>query len=75
MLDPIEQFRAAIMAAGIEPPKNIVADGKLRRFSTNGNRNVTRAGMSYISTAFQQVHSATGALTSMKHGAPRRKPP
>jgi putative DNA primase/helicase len=38
MIDTIEQFRAAILAAGIEPPKNIVADGKLHRFSTNGDR-------------------------------------
>jgi putative DNA primase/helicase len=37
--DAIEQFRAAILATGIEPPKNIVADGKIHRFSTNGSRN------------------------------------
>jgi len=34
--DPIEQFRAAILAAGLTPPDKIVADGKLHRFSTNG---------------------------------------
>jgi len=34
--DPIEQFRAAILAAGLTPPDEIVADGKLHRFSTNG---------------------------------------
>ena len=39
MPDTIEQFRGAILAAGIEPPKNIVADGKIHRFSTNGNQN------------------------------------
>src|SRR5262245_45816226 len=39
MLDGvIEQFRDAIRAAGIEPPKEIVADDKLHRFSTNGDR-------------------------------------
>jgi putative DNA primase/helicase len=38
MHDAIEQFRAALLAAGIEPPKNMVADGKLHRFSTNGKR-------------------------------------
>src|SRR5262249_50413258 len=38
MPDAIEQFRDALLAAGIEPPKNIVADGKIHRFSTNGNR-------------------------------------
>jgi putative DNA primase/helicase len=37
--DAIEQFRAAIVATGIEPPKTIVADGNIHRFSTNGNRN------------------------------------
>ena len=39
MPDTIEQFRGAILAAGLEPPKNIQADGKIHRFSTNGNRN------------------------------------
>jgi putative DNA primase/helicase len=34
--DPIEQFREAIQAAGITPPNIIEADGKLRRFSSNG---------------------------------------
>jgi putative DNA primase/helicase len=35
MSDAIEQFCDAILAAGIEPPKNIVADGKIHRFPTN----------------------------------------
>jgi putative DNA primase/helicase len=39
MRDTIEQFRDAILAVGIEPPKNIVADGKIHRFSSSGNRN------------------------------------
>jgi putative DNA primase/helicase len=39
MRDTIEQFRDAILVAGIEPPKNIVADGKIHRFSSSGNRN------------------------------------
>jgi hypothetical protein len=38
MPDAIYQFRDAILAAGIEPPNDIVADGKIHRFSTNGNR-------------------------------------
>src|SRR5262249_32038893 len=37
MPDAIYQFRDAILAAGIEPPKNIVADGEIHRFSTNGD--------------------------------------
>ncbi len=32
----IEQFRSAIIAAGITPPDEIMADGKLRRFSSSG---------------------------------------
>lgn len=37
MLDnPTEQFRDAIRSAGLPPPDAIEADGKLRRFSTNG---------------------------------------
>lgn len=34
----IDQFRHAIEAAGLEAPAEIYADGKLRRFSTNGKR-------------------------------------
>jgi phage/plasmid primase-like uncharacterized protein len=33
-----EQFRHAIRSAGLEPPAVIKADGKLRRFATNGKR-------------------------------------
>ena len=36
--DAIDQFRDAIMAAGIHPPKEIIADGRLRRFSSTGKR-------------------------------------
>ena len=36
MSDPTEQFRAAILAAGLPPPDEIVVDGRLHRFSTNG---------------------------------------
>jgi len=38
MHSPIEQFRDAIRAAGLNPPDVIEADGKLRRFGTNGRR-------------------------------------
>ncbi len=34
----IEQFRDAIRFAGLEPPDVIEAEGKLRRFATNGKR-------------------------------------
>ena len=36
MRDTIEQFRGAIRSNGIEPPPEIIADGKLHRFSSNG---------------------------------------
>lgn len=35
---PAEQFRAAIVAAGLTPPEDIHADGKLHRFPSNGQR-------------------------------------
>ncbi|MBI4291285.1 MAG: toprim domain-containing protein [Betaproteobacteria bacterium] len=38
MREPIEQFRDAIRSAGLEPPEVIQADGKLRRFASNGKR-------------------------------------
>lgn len=38
MREAIEQFRDAIRAAGLNPPDVIEADGKLRRFGTNGKR-------------------------------------
>lgn len=34
-----DQFRDAIRAAGLAPPDEIEADGKLRRFAPNGKRN------------------------------------
>jgi len=37
--NPIEQFRDAIQASGLTPPDSIEADGKLRRFASNGRRN------------------------------------
>lgn len=41
MSDAIEQFRAAIRAAGLVPPDDIQADGKLHRFPSNGKRKDT----------------------------------
>lgn len=38
MLDALSQFRDAIQAAGLTPPDTIEADGKLRRFASNGKR-------------------------------------
>jgi len=37
-VDEFEQFRDAIRSVGLEPPDMIEADGKLRRFSSNGKR-------------------------------------
>lgn len=41
MSDPTEQFRAAMLAAGLTPPDAIHGDGKLHRFSTSGTRSDT----------------------------------
>ena len=38
MLNPTQQFRDAIQSAGLIPPDDIEADGKLRRFSSNGKK-------------------------------------
>ncbi len=38
MSDPIEHFRLAIAAAGLEAPDNINPDGAIHRFSSNGKR-------------------------------------
>ena len=38
MSDPIEHFRLAIGAAGLEAPDSINPDGVIHRFSTNGKR-------------------------------------
>lgn len=38
MHDAIYQFRNAMQAEGIPPPDEIVPDGKLRRFASNGKR-------------------------------------
>lgn len=38
MLNSTQQFRDAIQAAGLMPPDDIEADGKLRRFSSNGKK-------------------------------------
>jgi putative DNA primase/helicase len=37
-MNAISQFRDAILAAGLTPPSAIEADGKLRRFASNGKR-------------------------------------
>jgi putative DNA primase/helicase len=39
MQEAIEQFRAAIHKAGLNPPTVIEPDGKLHRFASNGKRN------------------------------------
>ena len=36
MNDPIDQFRNAISNAGLTPPEEIIGDGAIHRFSTNG---------------------------------------
>jgi putative DNA primase/helicase len=36
--NPEQAFQRAIAAAGLTPPDNIIADGKIHRFTTNGKR-------------------------------------
>jgi putative DNA primase/helicase len=36
--DPIDQFRAAMVAAGLTPPDSVEADGELHRFASDGRR-------------------------------------
>lgn len=36
MMDFIHEFKAAIAAAGLTPPDDIIADGTIQKFSTNG---------------------------------------
>ena len=36
MNDPIHQFRSAISNAGLTPPEEIIGDGAIHRFSSNG---------------------------------------
>lgn len=38
MYEFVEQFRSVVIQAGITPPDNIVTDGKIHRFSTNGKK-------------------------------------
>lgn len=38
MMNPTEQFREAIRSTGLNPPDEIEADGKLRRFASNNRR-------------------------------------
>lgn len=37
-MDPISEFREAIGRAGLTPPAEIIADGELHRFASNGKR-------------------------------------
>jgi len=38
LIDPIDGFREAILAAGLNPPDDLVGDGRVRRFSSSGRR-------------------------------------
>ncbi len=59
MIDVVEQFRAAIMGAGLAPPPRIESDGKLRRFSTNGkSRDDAGFYILYTDYAISQIEIA-----------------
>lgn len=63
MNDPIDQFRNAIYSAGLTPPEEIIADGAIHRFSSNG-KSANKSGW-YI------LHSdgiAAGAFGDWREG-------
>lgn len=61
MNDTLEQFRLAIAAAGLTPPTEIIDDGAIHRFSTNGKPVTNPAVMYCIRTASRLAALVTGA--------------
>lgn len=60
----IEEFRAALRSAGLEPPDEITADGELHRFRVEDDRPSTRNGW-YV---FHYDELAAGAFGCWKRG-------
>ncbi len=44
----IEQFKNAMQSAGVNPPSNIIADGKLHRFHISGDKSGTLNGAYFL---------------------------
>lgn len=44
MTDPVESFRNAMQAAGVDPPATIIADGQLHRFTISGDKSKSDNG-------------------------------
>jgi len=66
----IDGFRSEILKAGLSLPNEIIDDGRILRFSSNGKPTETMlAGTSYSQTAFLQVHSAVGVKVLTSNGA------
>lgn len=59
-MDHIEAFRSAMRAAGIEPPPEIVADGKLKRFTVPGDRAKSENGF-YVLHADEPIAGSFGS--------------
>ncbi len=51
MSDPIQEFKTAIAGAGLVPPDDVIADGKLHRFSSDGNTRKKMGGTSCLPMA------------------------
>ena len=66
----IEGFRSEILKAGLSLPNEIIDDGRIHRFSSNGKTTLTMlAGTSYSLAVFLQVHSDVGVKTLRSIGA------
>lgn len=71
MSDTIDQFKSAMLAAGLTPPDDIIGEGGIHRFSTNNKGGDTAGwyilGRPLISCLLAAL--ATGARAALKHGA------
>ena len=64
----IQDFRLAIVNAGITPPEQIIDDGKLHRFPTNEKAAIKTVGMSYTAMEYPMGTLAAGDLALNSHG-------
>lgn len=58
----LDAFRLEIEQAGLTPPASIIADGKLHRFASNGDRADDAGWYTYFPDEPQAGCSGAGAL-------------
>ena len=75
MNDVIDKFRLAIAAAGLTPPTEIIDDGAIHRFSTNGKPTHKNGWYMLHTDGIAARRLATGARALRKTGAARRTRP